>query len=144
ATMFMLAGHYTVYAYFTPFLETTLGLEASGISVFYFLFGIAAVAGGVIGGGLATRIGSKKSIVILLGVFSPGFLTLPFCTIAMSVFIIAMMIWGRHRWALRPAQQDFLVQADPLYSDMLQSFNNSALQIGIALGSGIGGLAFNY
>src|SRR5699024_12853037 len=70
ATMFMLAGHYTVYAYFTPFLERTLDLEASWISVFYFLFGIAAVAGGVIGGGLATRIGSKKSILIILGSFS--------------------------------------------------------------------------
>src|SRR5690625_7130441 len=55
ATMFMLAGHYTVYAYFTPFLETTLDLAASWISVFYFLFGIAAVAGGVFGGGLSTR-----------------------------------------------------------------------------------------
>ena len=25
ATLFMLAGHYTIYAYFTPFLESSLG-----------------------------------------------------------------------------------------------------------------------
>src|SRR5699024_11065392 len=46
ATMFTLAGHYSLYAYFAPFLETTLHLNGYWISVCYFLFGIAAVAGG--------------------------------------------------------------------------------------------------
>src|SRR5690625_2276934 len=45
AMMFMLAGHYTFYAYFTPFLETTLHLSQNWISISYFLFGIAAVSG---------------------------------------------------------------------------------------------------
>lgn len=144
ATMFMLAGHYSVYAYFTPFLETTMNLGASWISVFYFLFGIAAVAGGVLGGGLATRLGSQKSILIILGSFSLSLFVLPYSTFAMPVFIIFMMIWGALSWALAPAQQDYIVQTDPIYSDIHQSFNNSALQIGIALGSGIGGIAFNH
>ena len=143
ATMFMLAGHYTVYAYFTPFLETTMNLDANWISVFYFLFGIAAVAGGVLGGGLATRLGSKKSILIILGAFSFSLFILPYSTFAMPIFIIMMMIWGALSWALAPAQQDYIVQTDPVYSDIHQSFNNSALQIGIALGSGIGGIAFS-
>src|SRR5699024_11437584 len=93
ATMFMLAGHYTVYAYFTPFLETTLDLEASWISVFYFLFGIAAVAGGVIGGGLATRIGYKNSILIILVSFLLCFFILPYSTIAMQFLNNAIIIW---------------------------------------------------
>src|SRR5699024_10765888 len=50
ATMFMLAGHYTFYAYFTPFLETTLHLNQNWISITYFIFGIAAVSGGALGG----------------------------------------------------------------------------------------------
>src|SRR5690625_6665914 len=104
--MFMLVGHDTVYAYFSPFLETTLDLEASWISVFYFLFGIAAVAGGVIGGGLATRIGSKKSILIILGSFSLSLFILPYSTIAMPIFIIAMMIWGGLSWELSPSYPD--------------------------------------
>src|SRR5699024_806017 len=67
AKMFMLAAHYTVYAYFKPFVESTLGLETTWISVFYLLLGIASTAGGVIDGGLATLIGSRKNILIILG-----------------------------------------------------------------------------
>lgn len=144
ATMFMLAGHYSVYAYFTPFLETTMNLGASWISVFYFIFGIAAVAGGAFGGGLASRLGSRKSILIILGAFSLSLFALPYSTFAMPVFIIVMMIWGALSWALAPAQQDYIVQTDPVSSDIHQSFNNSALQVGIALGSGIGGVAFSH
>ncbi|MDY0405937.1 MFS transporter [Virgibacillus sp. 179-BFC.A HS] len=50
ATLFMLAGHYTLYAYFTPFLETNLHLSSYWISICYFVFGIAAISGGAFGG----------------------------------------------------------------------------------------------
>lgn len=143
ATMFMLAGHYTVYAYFTPFLETTMQLSPYWISVCYFLFGIAAMSGGAFGGGLATRIGSTKSILIILSAFAVSLFILPYSTFALPFFIIFMMIWGALSWALAPAQQEYIIQSDPVSSDIHQSFNNSALQVGIALGSGVGGIAFS-
>ena len=143
ATMFMLAGHYTVYAYFTPFLETTMQLSPYWISVFYFLFGLAAVAGGAFGGGLATRLGSKKSILIILGAFAVSLFALPYSTFSIPLFIVFMMVWGGLSWALAPAQQDYIIQSDPVTSDVHQSFNNSALQVGIALGSGVGGLVYS-
>lgn len=143
ATMFMLAGHYSVYAYFTPFLETTLNLDSSLISIFYFLFGISAVAGGALGGWLATQLGSKKSILFILGAFSISLFILPYTVFAIPIFIVAMMVWGALSWALAPAQQDYIVATDSKSSDIHQSFNNSALQVGIAIGSGIGGIAYS-
>src|SRR5699024_1965128 len=100
ATMFMLAGHYSVYAYFTPFLETTLNLDSSLISIFYFLFGISAVSGGALGGWLATQLGSKKSILFILGAFSISLFILPYTVFAIPIFIVAMMVWGALSWAL--------------------------------------------
>lgn len=138
ATMFMLAGHYTVYAYLTPFLEMNLNLNQYWISICYFLFGIAAVAGGAFGGNLAGWVGSKKSILIIIGSFALILFVLPYSTFSFPFFIVVMMIWGALSWALAPPQQDYIIEVDPASSDIHQSLNNSALQVGIALGSGIG------
>lgn len=140
ATMFMLAGHYALYAYFTPYLETNLHLNSTWVSIAYLVFGVAAVSGGALGGALSDKIGPKKSVLFVIGTFVVALALLPFTTGSIAIFTIVMIIWAMLSWAISPPQQSYLIQTDPETADIQQSFNNSALQVGISLGSAIGGL----
>ncbi|PRT21485.1 MFS transporter [Bacillus wiedmannii] len=135
-----LTGHLTLYAYLTPFLKDVMHVEADWISVFYFIFGIAAVLGGGLGGLLADKWGSKKSIISIIIVFACAIFILPMMTFSFPLFIIMMGIWSMLSWAISPAQQNYLIEIAPESAGIQQSLNNSALHLGIALGSTVGGV----
>ncbi len=141
-TLFMLAGHYMLYAYFTPFLVEAFDLNSSWISICYLIFGIASVSGNAIGGWLSDKLGSGKAIVIVISTFAIVLFSIPYTIIAFPLFLIVTVLWGALSWALTPPLQNYLIQTDPQTSDIQQSLNTAALQIGISIGSAVGGALF--
>lgn len=137
-TLLYMTGHTIMYAYFKPYLEATTGFNANWISVIYFIFGFAAVCGGGIGGILADLLGSRKTIVISLLVFSTVFFIFPYTINFVPVFLIVLIVWGILSWAISPAMQSYLIEIAPESSEIQQSLNNSALHLGVAVGSILG------
>ncbi|MFE4239857.1 MFS transporter [Peribacillus butanolivorans] len=141
ATSFvMLTGHLTLYGYLTPFLKMKLGLDGTWVSIVYLIFGIAAVVGGGIGGFLADRFGPKRTIISVIILFAVSMLSIPYATFALPLFLILMVIWSMLSWAITPAMQSYLIELSPETSDIQQALNNSAVHMGIAFGSFIGGI----
>ncbi|WP_103976377.1 MFS transporter [Lysinibacillus sphaericus] len=141
-TLFMLAGHYMLYAYFTPFLVEAFNLSSSWISICYLVFGLASVSGNAIGGWLSDQIGTGKSIVIIIATFAIVLFSIPYTIVAFPLFLVVTVLWGALSWALTPPLQNYLIQTDPKTSDIQQSLNTAALQIGISIGSAVGGAMF--
>ncbi|MDM5337492.1 MFS transporter [Fictibacillus enclensis] len=135
-----LAGHLTLYGYLTPFLKTALGLNGNWVSIVYLIFGCAAVAGGGVGGTLADRIGTRKSIIGFIVIFGLTMFVIPYTTFSLPLFLSVMVLWSMLSWAITPAMQSYLIESStPETSDIQQSLNNTALHFGIAFGSAIGG-----
>ncbi|WP_330949744.1 MFS transporter [Virgibacillus sp. MG-45] len=143
-TFLFLAGHTVLYAYLTPFLKTTMGMEGTAISVAYLVFGVAAVSGGGFGGTLADIFGTKRTILVVTVIFGCAIFAIPYTTFAMPVFLVVMIVWGMMSWAVSPAMQSYLIESSPETSDIQQSLNNSALHLGIAFGSVVGGVVIEH
>ncbi|WP_059104304.1 MFS transporter [Shouchella shacheensis] len=139
-TFLFFVGHLTLYGYLTPFLKMTMGLDGAWVSIVYLIFGAAAVAGGGIGGMLADRFGAKPTILSVIVVFGLSIFMIPYTIFALPVFLVVMVIWSMLSWAITPAMQSYLIESSPETSDIQQTINNSALHLGIAFGSLIGGI----
>lgn len=141
-TLFMLAGHYMLYAYLTPFLVEAFDMNASWISICYLIFGIASVSGNALGGWLSDTIGTGKAILLVVSTFAVVLFIIPYTIVALPLFLVVTVLWGALSWALTPPLQNYLIQIDPKTSDIQQSLNTAALQIGISIGSAVGGAMF--
>ncbi|MCR8642799.1 MFS transporter [Paenibacillus sp. N1-5-1-14] len=142
-SVLFLTGHLTLYAYLTPFFTTTLHLDASWVTIFYFIYGIAAVCGGGLGGWLVDKWGSKKSIMVIITAYLIAMAILPLVTGSIYTFLVVMIIWGGLSWSITPAIQNYLIESSPGSGEIQQTLNNSALHIGIAAGSSIGGIVIS-
>lgn len=142
--MLAIGGHYIIYAYLTPYLEQFFNLNAAAISAIYFVFGFSAIAGGYVGGLLADKINPRRAIIVIISTFFVTLICISLTQNSFYIFIPLMILWGCMSWAISPPQQAYLIATDPKTGDIQQSIHNSALQVGIAGGSAIGGLLINY
>ncbi|MFS0674837.1 MFS transporter [Ornithinibacillus sp. 179-J 7C1 HS] len=139
-TFLYMSGHSVLYTYLKPFVQETIDLSAAWISILFLIFGIAAVSGGGIGGTLADILGTKRTVVSSIILFSIAIIAIPFTTGILPIFFITLIIWGIMSWAISPAMQSYLIDSSPETGEIQQSLSNSALHFGIAFGAFVGGL----
>jgi MFS transporter, DHA1 family, putative efflux transporter len=140
-TFLVFIGYSVVNTYITPFLASVMPMMEREMSVILFALGIASLIGSKLGGLLADRIGTARTLV---GSMVVQALALALLSIVARTTIIAiplLMLWTIAAWTFGPTQNFNLISLAPEASGIVLSLNSSFVQLGFAVGAGIGGIA---
>jgi MFS transporter, DHA1 family, inner membrane transport protein len=148
-TLLYMTGGFAVFTYIAPMAIQVAGLDRSTLPAVLLTYGIGAAIGNYIGGQLADRWGAQRTVVTAL-VLNMGMLFL-FSAIghlpqawAGPVFVAALLPWGVVSWSFPPAQASRILAIAPESAPLVLSLNGSALYLGVALGSFVGGIVLRY
>ncbi len=137
-TTFFLGSIYVVYTFIAPLLSETMQYGRNGITLTLLVFGVGAVVGNLLGGRLADRIGSYRTLTLLAVaqiLIMPVFSLLPMSTTAVMTL---SLVWAAFGWAFMAAQQVRLISLEPASAPVLLALNAAAIYVGAALGSAAG------
>ncbi len=138
-TTTLMAAIYVVYTYLGPLMEARYGFGRDGVTAYLTLYGIAAVFGNFIGGFSADRFGPSRTLVaicLLQILLLPTVALAPLGPIALGAVVTAWSLCG---WSFMTPQQSRLVAIGSDRAPLMLSLNASAIYLGVAIGSAIGG-----
>jgi predicted MFS family arabinose efflux permease len=114
------------------------------VAIFLLVFGASAFVGNLGGGYLADHVAPRRALSLIAGILGLAFASIPVSTALsgiwpMAILAIAVVVWGMAGWGFMPIQQARLAAAAPAMVPVVLSLNGSAIYIGCALGSLLGG-----
>lgn len=140
-------GTFTLFTFLSPILEKVSGFSASFISWLLLLYGVAVAIGNILGGKMANTHPVKglrlvfllQSVVLLLQMW-----LLPNKTLS----LISVCLLGLFAFMMSPGVQAYMVglaeKLFPAASDIASALNISAFNVGIAVGSTLGGWTVDF
>lgn len=135
-------GTFVAYTYLSPLLEQKMGWSSSAVVVILVVYGLMVALGNTLGG----RWANKKPLAALLKMFMGLFVTLLVLSVTASshwLGLLTVLAMGFFAFMNVPGLQLYIVQLAEKYTPaditMASALNISAFNVGIALGSGIGG-----
>ena len=136
------SGQVALLTYIDPLTRMRTGAGAELIALLFSLFGICGFVGNVIAARLAGSIGALKTSVIFMCSLLVGIAFWALGSALIATILASVAFWGLGFAAFNSLQQARLVAAGPHLSSATVALNTSALYIGQAVGSALGGLLF--
>ncbi|MEC2039523.1 MFS transporter [Bacillus altitudinis] len=143
-TAFWILGYTMVFAYISPLLRQTSGFTLEMTSIALLVLGISAFIGSRFGGYAVDQWGPNRTISISITVQMLMLFALSFTQFSVVGVFITLAIWGTVTWTTTPAKQFYLISLKPETSETVLSFNTAIMNIGMMLGSSMGGLIIQY
>lgn len=134
-----IAAIYVLYTYLAALLEASQGFGRDGVTLVLLVFGVGAIAGNLVGGSLADRIGPSRTLALACvaqALILPVFSLLPLPALPLVLLTLA---WSTCGWSFVVAQQARIVAQTPARQGVVLALNAAAIYAGVALGSTLGG-----
>ena len=137
-------GTFTAFTYLAPILEQVSGFSANAIALVLLVYGASVAVGNIWGGKLADSQGPIKALSIIFSALALVLLVFTFTASNPILAVLTILVWGAFAFGNVPGLQVYVVQLAQKYTpnavDVASGLNIAAFNIGIALGSLIGGL----
>jgi predicted MFS family arabinose efflux permease len=128
-----------VQTYSSPLLTSLAGLTGTLLSAVLLAYGLAGVAGNVVGGRLADRFGAARSITLALGTSTLALLLLTPATATPGTALAVFALWGFAAWAMNSPLQNLLLTLSGRHGQLVVALNSSVISLGTGLGALAGG-----
>ncbi len=141
-TVLGVAGFFTIFTYTSTFMTEVAGMSAALLGPLLLARGLADFGGIAAGGYLSDR-NQRLAVILpaaLLAVVLAGMYVLGTNPVATAT---AIVLTGVAMGALTPALQNRVMEFAPGSTDTASALNSIAYNVGIALGSSLGGLTLS-
>lgn len=141
-------GAFTAFTFLAPILQQISGFSASAISLILLVYGVSVAVGNIWGGKLADKKGAIPALKILFSGLAAILLALTFTASHPLLVVLTVLVWGAFAFGNVPALQVLVVQEAERHApnavDVASGLNIAAFNIGIAIGSVVGGLVVEH
>ena len=138
-TLLFFIAIFSVFAFVGPVLLALNAISPVQLSIVLALFGLAGIAGTLIGGWANDKFGSLATLRVQLTVLVSMMCLLPLTQGQLLATIATMVVWGIAGFGMTAPQQSRLVNLSPAEAPLLLSLNSSMLYFGTALGAVVSG-----
>ncbi|RTF16364.1 MFS transporter [Serratia marcescens] len=136
-------GGFTTFTFLAPMMQELAGFSAPTVSWILLAYGVAVAVGNIWGGKLADRHGAVRALSFIFAALAVLLLVFQFTASHSIAALLTVIVMGVFAFGNVPGLQVYVVQKAAQYTpnavDVASGLNIAAFNIGIALGSVIGG-----
>lgn len=136
-------GVFTAFTFLAPMMQNLAGFTPNAVSWILLGYGVAVAIGNIWGGKLADKHGAVPALKFIFAVLAALLLVFQFTASVQYAALATILVMGVFAFGNVPGLQVYVVQKAEQYTpaavDVASGLNIAAFNVGIALGSVIGG-----
>ncbi|WP_310597331.1 MFS transporter [Aeromonas aquatica] len=141
-------GAFTAFTFLAPILQQVSGFGANAVSLILLVYGVSVAFGNIWGGKLADKMGPLPALKLMFAGLALILLMLTFTAPHPVLAVLTVLVWGAFAFGNVPGLQVLVVKQAEIHTpnavDVASGLNIAAFNVGIALGSVVGGFVVEH